>query len=116
MTDALMHTYNPLPVSFEHGEGVWLFDETGKQYLDGLAGIAVNCLGHAHPALVAAITEQAKNIIHCSNVYHIPYAIKCAEKLVALSGMDNVFFSSTGAEANECMIKLAREYGPHKRH
>lgn len=114
MTDVLMHTYNPLPVAFEHGEGVWLFDENGKQYLDGLAGIAVNTLGHAHPAIVAAVTEQVKNIIHCSNVYTIPYAIKCAEKLVALSGMDNVFFSNTGAEANECMIKLARKYGHEK--
>lgn len=110
-TQALMTTYNPLPIAFERGEGVYLYDTDGKRYLDGLAGIAVNCLGHAHPALVEAIRDQAGKVLHTANVYTIPYQIECARKLVELSGMDNVFFSSTGAEANECAIKLARMYG-----
>lgn len=109
--NALMHTYNQLPVRFTHGQGVTLFDDQGKSYLDGLAGIAVNCLGHAHPALVKTICDQAHKLLHVSNVYEIPEALACAEKLVAISGMDNVFFCSTGAEATECMMKLARKYG-----
>jgi acetylornithine aminotransferase len=108
---ALMNTYNQLPVHFTHGKGVMLYDEQGKAYLDGLAGIAVNCLGHAHPALVKTICDQASKLIHVSNVYQIPEAEACAEKLLSISGMDAVFFCSTGAEATECMMKLARKYG-----
>lgn len=111
---ALMHTYNQLPVRFTHGQGVMLYDDQGKAYLDGLAGIAVNCLGHGHPALVKTICEQAQKLMHVSNVYQIPEAEACAKKLVEISGMDNVFFCSTGAEATECMMKLARKYG-HER-
>ncbi len=111
---SLMTTYNPLPIAFTHGEGVYLFDETGKKYLDGLAGIAVNCLGYNHPALTAAVQDQAAKIMHCSNAFTIPLQIECAEKVVQLSGMDSAFFCSTGAEANECMIKIARLYGRQK--
>ncbi len=114
MTDPLMTTYNPLPIAFTHGEGVYLFDENGKQYLDGLAGIAVNCLGYNHPAWVTAIQDQAAKITHSSNIFTIPNQIACAQKLVDLSGMDQVFFCSTGVEANECMLKLARLYGHQK--
>jgi acetylornithine aminotransferase len=109
-----MNTYQQLPIAFERGEGVYLFDTHNKRYLDGLAGIAVNVLGHAHPAIVEAVTDQIKRVAHTSNVYEIPYAIECAQKLIDLSGMDTVFFSNSGAEANECMIKLARKYGHEK--
>jgi acetylornithine aminotransferase len=109
-----MDTYQQLPVAFTHGEGVYLYDKNNKRYLDGLGGIAVNVLGHAHPAIVTAVTEQIKRLAHVSNVYQIPEAMACAEKLVALSGMDNVFFSNSGAEANEAMIKLARKWGHEK--
>lgn len=114
MTSPLMNTYQPLPIAFERGEGVYLFDTNNKEYLDLLAGIAVNVLGHAHPAIVEAVSEQIKLIAHCANTYQIPYAVACAKKLIEISGMDNVFFSSTGAEANECMIKIARKYGHDK--
>jgi acetylornithine aminotransferase len=109
-----MSTYNPLPVAFTHGEGVYLYDEKGKQYLDGLAGIAVNCLGYNHPALTHAVQDQAAKIMHCSNAFTIPLQIECAKKLVQVSGLESVFFCSTGAEANESMIKIARLYGKQK--
>jgi acetylornithine/N-succinyldiaminopimelate aminotransferase len=109
-----MNTYQQLPIAFTHGEGVYLYDTNNKRYLDGLGGIAVNVLGHAHPALIEAVTEQIKRIAHASNVFIIPEAMACAQKLVDLSGMDNVFFSNTGAEANECMIKMARKWGHEK--
>jgi acetylornithine/N-succinyldiaminopimelate aminotransferase len=106
-----MNTYARLPVSFTHGQGVWLWDEAGKKYLDALAGIAVSGLGHAHPAIVNAVSEQAGKVIHTSNLYEIRLQEALAERLCALSGMDEVFFCSSGAEANECAIKLARLYG-----
>jgi len=109
-----MNTYSRQPVAFVRGEGVWLWDSGGKRYLDGLAGIAVNTLGHAHPRLTAALSEQIGKLIHCSNVYQIPAQESLADKLCALSGMDEVFFSNSGCEANEAAIKLARLYG-HKR-
>ena len=111
---ALMNTYGRLPVTFEHGEGVWLFDTDGKRYLDALSGVAVNALGHAHPALVQAIQQQAAQLIHTSNIYSVQRQSELGEALRALSGMQNVFFCNSGAEANEAAIKLARLYG-HKK-
>jgi acetylornithine aminotransferase len=110
---ALMNTYGRLPVSFEHGEGVWLFDSDGGRYLDALAGIAVNGLGHAHPAVLRALQEQAAKLIHASNIYTIRRQSELADALCRVSGMERVFFCNSGAEANEAAIKLARLYG-HK--
>ncbi len=109
-----MNTYKPAPVAFTHGVGAWLYTIDGRKLLDALAGIAVSGLGHAHPKLVKAITEQAGKIIHTSNLVNIPEQAALADKLCALAGMDNVFFGNSGAEANECAIKLARFYG-HQR-
>ena len=109
-----MNTYARLPVAFTHGEGVWLFDETGKRYLDALSGIAVSTLGHNHPRLVRAIAAQAGRVLHTSNVYRIPLQEQLSDRLAALSGMDEVFFCNSGCEANEAAIKLARFYG-HKK-
>jgi acetylornithine aminotransferase len=111
MTSHLMNTYKRLPVAFTHGEGAWLWDAAGKRYLDALAGIAVSGLGHAHPKLVRAISEQAARLIHTSNLYEVPEQSQLADRLAVLSGMDEVFFCNSGAEANECAIKLARLYG-----
>ena len=111
---ALMPTYARLPVTFSHGEGVYLWDTEGRRYLDGISGIAVNGLGHAHPAVTAAIREQADKLIHTSNLYGIGPQERLAEKLAAVSGMENCFFGNSGAEANEAAIKLARLYG-HER-
>ncbi|GAB6049747.1 aspartate aminotransferase family protein [Hydrogenophilus islandicus] len=110
----LMNTYARLPVAFTHGKGVWLYDEAGERYLDALAGIAVSTLGHAHPRLVEAICAQAGRVIHTSNLYRIPQQEELADRLCALSAMDEVFFANSGAEANEGAIKLARLYG-HQR-
>jgi acetylornithine aminotransferase len=109
-----MNTYNRLSVAFERGEGVWIYDTDGNRYLDALSGIAVTGLGHAHPAVTRAISDQASRLIHCSNLYTIPLQTQLAEKLTALSGMDNAFFANSGAEANEAAIKLARRYGHQK--
>ena len=110
----LMQTYAPQPVSFARGEGAWLWDTEGKRYLDALAGIAVNGLGHAHPALTRAISEQAVRLIHTSNLFVVPEQERVAAKLCAISGMDNAFFTNSGSESNECAIKLARLHG-HQR-
>ncbi|MGE5523795.1 MAG: aspartate aminotransferase family protein, partial [Rhodospirillaceae bacterium] len=109
-----MNTYARLPVAFERGEGVWLWDTAGKQYLDALAGVAVCGLGHAHPRLTAALREQVGTLVHTSNIYRIAAQEQLADRLAALSGMDNVFFCNSGCEANEAAIKLARLYG-HKK-
>ncbi len=114
MSDHLMNTYMRQPVTFTKGEGVWLWDTAGEKYLDALAGVAVNGLGHAHPKLVAAISDQAAKLIHVSNVYHIAEQDALADKLCAISGMDKVFFCNSGCEANEASIKLARLYGHNK--
>ncbi len=106
-----MTTYAPLPITFESGEGAYLTDTNGKEYLDALAGIAVCSLGHAHPDVADAIAEQARTLVHTSNIYQIQHQIDLSEKLCSLSGMDKVFFSNSGAEANEAAIKLARLYG-----
>jgi acetylornithine aminotransferase len=110
----LMNTYARLPVAFTHGEGVWLFDETGKRHLDALSGIAVSTLGHNHPRLVRAIAQQAACVLHTSNLYRIPLQEELSDRLAALSGMDEVFFCNSGCEANEAAIKLARFYGHRK--
>ena len=99
---------------FSHGDGVWLWDVNGKKYLDGLAGIAVNTLGHNHPQLVPALQEQISRVIHTSNYYHVPLQEQLAAKLVELSGLENAFFCSTGLEANEALIKIARKFGHDK--
>ena len=109
----LMNTYNRLPVAFTHGRGAWLYDEQGKEYLDALAGIAVNGLGHAHPRLVAALSEQLGRLIHTSNVYRIREQEALADRLCELSGLQEVFFGNSGSEANEGALKLVRLYG-HK--
>ncbi len=107
----LMNTYNRLPVAFTHGEGVSLFDENGKRYLDGLSGIAVNTVGHAHPRLTAALAAQAGRLMHTSNIYRVREQEALSDKLAALSQMNDVFFCNSGCEANEAAIKLARLYG-----
>lgn len=107
----IMNTYGRLPVTFVKGEGSWVFDTDGKKYLDALSGIAVCGLGHAHPAVTQAIREQADNLVHTSNLYGIGRQQELAERLTRISGMDNVFFSNSGAEANEAAIKIARKYG-----
>lgn len=110
----VMNTYARLPVAFERGEGAWLWDTAGKRYLDALSGIAVNTLGHAHPQFTAALQTQIGKLIHCSNVYQVREQEWLADKLCALSGMQEVFFSNSGCEANEAAIKLARMYGHGK--
>jgi acetylornithine aminotransferase len=115
MTDTLMHNYAPLPVNFEKGEGAVLWDDKGKTYLDALGGIAVCGLGHAHPAVTKAICEQAGKLVHTSNLYGIKKQQELADKLTSLAKMDNVFFSNSGAEANEAAIKLARLFGHSKK-
>ena len=110
----VMNTYARLPVAFVRGEGVWLWDDQGERYLDALSGVAVCGLGHCHPRLAKAICEQAGTLIHTSNLYHIKKQELLAERLIALSGMDNAFFCNSGAEANESAIKLARLYGHNK--
>lgn len=114
MSDHLMNTYNRQPITFTRGEGVWLWDTQGEKYLDALAGVAVNGLGHAHPALVKAISEQAAKLIHTSNIYDIAEQSALADKLCEISGMDKVFFCNSGCEANEASIKLARLFGHNK--
>ena len=113
-SSALMNTYGRLPVSFTHGEGPYLFDQNGHQYLDAISGIGVNALGHSHPAVTRAIQHQAERLIHTSNLYGIDLQQQLATALDKASGMDKVFFSNSGAEANEAAIKLARLYG-HQR-
>ncbi|MES2501862.1 MAG: aminotransferase class III-fold pyridoxal phosphate-dependent enzyme, partial [Pseudomonadota bacterium] len=110
----LMNTYTRQPVTFVKGEGVWLWDDQGKKYLDALSGVAVNGLGHAHPKLVKAISEQVAKLIHVSNIYQIAEQEALGNKIAEISGMDNVFFCNSGCEANEASIKLARLYGHNK--
>jgi len=110
----IMNTYGRQDVAFERGEGCYLWDTEGKKYLDALGGIAVCALGHAHPAVTEAISKQAAQLIHTSNIYRIPAQEELAAKLCKVSGMENVFFGNSGAEANEAAIKLARLFGHHK--
>ena len=110
----LMNTYARLPVAFTRGEGAWLWDSNGKRYLDALAGIAVNTLGHAHPRFTAALNAQIGKLIHVSNIYKVLEQEQLADKLCALSNMQEVFLCNSGCEANEAAIKLARMFGHHK--
>ncbi|MES2183923.1 MAG: aspartate aminotransferase family protein [Pseudomonadota bacterium] len=110
----VMNTYGRLPIAMSRGEGVWVWDTTGKRYLDGLGGVAVNTLGHGHPKLVPALQEQVASMIHCSNYYYIPGQEQLGAKLAELSGLTNAFFCSTGLEANEAALKLARKFGHDK--
>ncbi len=114
MADNLMATYARQPVSFVRGEGTWLEDDQGRQYLDALGGIAVCALGHAHPAVAEAVANQARTLVHTSNLYRIPAQEALGESLCRFSGMDKVFFANSGAEANEAALKLARLHG-HRR-
>ena len=113
-TKALMNTYGTKAATLVKGEGAWLWDAKGNKYLDALSGIAVCGLGHSHPAIAKAVTEQASVLTHCSNFFAIPNQVALADKLCAASGMDKVFFGNSGAEANEAAIKMARLHG-HKK-
>lgn len=108
---SLMNTYKPLPLSFVRGKGARLWDDTGRQYLDAVAGVAVTSVGHSHPAIVSAIAEQAGLLLHTSNHYRIDWQQRLAARLTRLSGLEQVFFNNSGAEANETALKLARLYG-----
>ena len=110
----VMNTYGRLPIALSHGQGCRVWDVNGKEYLDALGGIAVNTLGHNHPRLVPALQDQISKLIHSSNYYHVPLQETLAAKLVELSGLENVFFCSTGLEANEAALKLARKFGHDK--
>ena len=110
----VMNTYGRLPIALSHGQGCRLWDVNGKSYLDALGGIAVNTLGHNHPKLVPALQDQIGKLIHTSNYYHVLLQETLAAKLVELSGLENVFFCSTGLEANEAALKLARKFGHNK--
>ncbi|MGR8951977.1 MAG: acetylornithine/succinylornithine family transaminase [Gammaproteobacteria bacterium] len=111
MSSHIMPTYGRLPITFARGSGAWLWDTEGKRYLDALSGIAVCNLGHAHPAVHHAICKQSETLVHTSNIYGIAVQEALADRLAELSGMDNVFFCNSGAEANEAAIKIARKYG-----
>jgi len=111
MSNTLMTTYARLPVSFEKGDGSWLWDTDGKRYLDAISGIAVCSLGHAHPAVTEALCAQAGRLVHTSNLYGIQHQQALGDRLTAVAGMERVFFGNSGAEANEAAIKLARLHG-----
>ena len=110
----VMKTYSRLPVALSHGRGCWVWDTDGKKYLDGLGGIAVNTLGHAHPKLVPALQDQIAKLIHSSNYYHVPLQEQLASRLCEISGLANVFFCNSGLEANEGALKIARKFGHDK--
>ncbi|MCU7916236.1 MAG: aspartate aminotransferase family protein [Candidatus Thiodiazotropha sp. (ex Gloverina cf. vestifex)] len=114
MSDALMTTYNRLPVSFSRGEGAWLWDTQEQRYLDAISGIAVCGLGHAHPEIQRAICDQAGSLLHTSNIYRIAHQETLGERLCAIASMERVFFANSGAEANEAAIKIARLFGNRK--
>jgi len=115
MSNAIMPTYfSQLPIAFERGKGAWLYDTAGKEYLDGLCGVAVTSLGHAHPAVTAAICEQAAKVLHTSNNFQIPLQQQLAQELVRLSGLEQAFFCNCGAEANETAIKISRMFARKK--
>ncbi|WP_017703568.1 aspartate aminotransferase family protein, partial [Pseudomonas syringae] len=113
-TACLMSTYQPLALSFTRGLGSRLWDQSGREYLDAVAGVAVTNVGHSHPLLVDAIRDQAGLLLHTSNLYSIDWQQRLAQKLTELAGMDRVFFNNSGAEANETALKLARLHGWHK--
>ncbi len=110
----VMPTYGRVPIALSHGQGCWVWDTEGRKYLDGLGGIAVNTLGHGHPRLVPALQDQVAKLIHTSNYYYVPLQEQLAAKLCEHSGLSNVFFCSTGLEANEAALKIARKFGHDK--
>ena len=110
----VLNTYGRLPIALSHGRGCWVWDTNGKRYLDGLGGIAVNTLGHAHPKLVPALQDQVAKLIHTSNYYEVPLQEQLAAKLCELSGLDGAFFCNSGLEANEAALKIARKFGHDK--
>ena len=110
----LIGNYNRLDIAFTHGEGAWLFDASGRRYLDALCGIGVTGLGHTHPAVTQALTSQAGKLLHCSNIYQIELQARLAEQLCAFTQMDAALFVNSGTEANEAAIKLARKFGHDK--
>jgi acetylornithine aminotransferase len=110
----VMNTYGRLPIALSHGRGCWVWDTEGKKYLDGLGGIAVNTLGHAHPKLVPALQDQVAKLIHCSNYYEVPLQEQLAAKLCEISGLSAAFFCNSGLEANEGALKIARKFGHDK--
>ena len=114
MNPAVMPTYGRTDVQFVRGEGAWLIDHHGERYLDALSGLGVVALGHANEAVALALTHQSQNLLHTSNLYRIPGQERLAERLAVISGMDNMFFGNSGAEACECAIKIARLYGHNK--
>ena len=111
MTSKIMPTYNRKPVTFTRGEGIYLYDSEGKQYLDALCGLAVTSLGHSHPLIAETVSKQSAKLIHTSNAFHIESQEKLAKRLCQLTGMENVFFCNSGAESVEAAIKIARKYG-----
>jgi len=111
---SLMAAYGRLPISITHGEGIWVWDQAGKRYLDALSGIAVTALGHANPAIAAAIADQSSKLLHTSNLYEIPLQEDLGRALCEISSMDKAFFCNSGAEANEAAIKLSRLHGHNK--
>jgi acetylornithine/N-succinyldiaminopimelate aminotransferase len=110
----VLNTYGRLPIALSHGRGCWVWDTAGRKYLDGLGGIAVNTLGHGHPKLVPALQAQVATMIHCSNYYEVPLQEQLGAKLCEISGLAGAFFCSTGLEANEAALKLARKFGHDK--
>jgi acetylornithine aminotransferase len=112
--NAIMPTYGRIDVAFVRGEGAWLYDDQGNRYLDALSGLGVTALGHANPAIAKTLASQSQQLLHTSNLYRIPSQEKLAERLASLTGMENMFFGNSGAEANECAIKIARLYGHQK--
>ncbi len=111
MSSCLIPIYQKFPITFTHGEGAWLYDDTGKQYLDALSGIGVCALGHNHPAITKTINEQAPRLLQVSNAFHTPSQTELAKKLCQLSGLDAAGFSNSGTEANEAAIKMALKFG-----
>ena len=114
MSDSVMHTYSRLPVQFNRGQGCYLFDTDDQRYTDALSGIGTCNIGHCHPAVTNAISQQANTLVHTSNLYHIASQQALAEKLTNITGMSSVFFANSGAESNEAAIKIARLYGSNK--
>jgi acetylornithine aminotransferase len=114
MSSHLMNTYAPLPVAFVRGEGAWLWDESGRRYLDAISGLGVCALGHAHPELARVIAEQSSTLIHTGNLVRIPWQEQLADRLAEVTAMDRVFFGNSGAEAIECALKIARAVGHSK--
>ena len=114
MPEAIMTTYKRLDVAFETGQGAWLIDGQGTRYLDALSGIAVCGLGHAHPGIADVVAQQARRLVHTSNLYRIPLQEKLARSLAGIAGMDRVFFCNSGAEANEAAIKICRKFAARK--